>query len=166
MTRRHTRCTTSRSASSRRPPARDLQRRWCSAVSNFGGGSGPSNLTGSVFRNLPGRCGSLGSRQRGVGLFGPGFQALLERSPTRFVALVPDAVRQAHGEFESEHPGYCGAQDTFYVGHLKGVGRICQQTFISLPTSTTARRPSQRPICSMTVCCRSSRSTMSNFCAC
>jgi transposase InsO family protein len=37
---------------------------------------------------------------------------------------------QAHGEFESEHPGYCGAQDTFYVGHLKGVGRIYQQTFI------------------------------------
>ena len=30
--------------------------------------------------------------------------------------------KEAHGEFESEHPGYCGAQDTFYVGHLKGVG--------------------------------------------
>ena len=26
--------------------------------------------------------------------------------------------------------GYCGAQDTFYVGTLKGVGRIYQQTFI------------------------------------
>ncbi|MFZ1830320.1 MAG: IS481 family transposase [Candidatus Competibacteraceae bacterium] len=38
--------------------------------------------------------------------------------------------KQAHGEFESECPGYCGAQDTFYVGTLKGVGRICQQTFI------------------------------------
>jgi hypothetical protein len=25
---------------------------------------------------------------------------------------------------------YCGAQDTFYVGTLKGVGRIYQQTFI------------------------------------
>ena len=32
--------------------------------------------------------------------------------------------------FESECPGYCGAQDTFYVGTLKGVGRIYQQTFI------------------------------------
>ena len=32
--------------------------------------------------------------------------------------------------FESEHPGYCGAQDTFYVGNLKGVGRVYQQTFI------------------------------------
>ncbi|HVZ32640.1 MAG TPA: helix-turn-helix domain-containing protein, partial [Polyangiaceae bacterium] len=29
--------------------------------------------------------------------------------------------QEAHGEFESEHPGYCGAQDTFYVGNLKGV---------------------------------------------
>jgi transposase InsO family protein len=38
--------------------------------------------------------------------------------------------KEAHGEFESEHPGYCGAQDTFYVGTLKGVGRIYQQTFI------------------------------------
>jgi transposase InsO family protein len=38
--------------------------------------------------------------------------------------------KETHGEFESEHPGYCGAQDTFYVGNLKGVGRIYQQTFI------------------------------------
>jgi hypothetical protein len=38
--------------------------------------------------------------------------------------------KEAHGEFESECPGYCGAQDTFYVGVLKGVGRIYQQTFI------------------------------------
>jgi len=38
--------------------------------------------------------------------------------------------KDAHGEFESECPGYCGAQDTFYVGTLKGVGRIYQQTFI------------------------------------
>src|SRR4029453_13389358 len=38
--------------------------------------------------------------------------------------------KEAHGEFDSECPGYCGAQDTFYVGCLKGVGRIYQQTFI------------------------------------
>ncbi len=38
--------------------------------------------------------------------------------------------KEAHGEFDSEHPGYCGAQDTFYVGNLKGVGRVYQQTFI------------------------------------
>jgi hypothetical protein len=38
--------------------------------------------------------------------------------------------KEAHGEFESECPGYCGAQDTFYIGNMKGVGRIYQQTFI------------------------------------
>jgi transposase InsO family protein len=40
------------------------------------------------------------------------------------------ADKEAHGEFETECPGYCGAQDTFYVGTLKGVGRVYQQTFI------------------------------------
>jgi transposase InsO family protein len=40
------------------------------------------------------------------------------------------AEKEAHGEFESECPGYCGAQDTFYVGNMKGVGRIYQQTAI------------------------------------
>ncbi|TMP77291.1 IS481 family transposase, partial [Pseudoalteromonas phenolica] len=34
------------------------------------------------------------------------------------------------GEIETEHPGYLGSQDTFYVGNLKGVGRIYQQTFV------------------------------------
>jgi transposase InsO family protein len=38
--------------------------------------------------------------------------------------------KEAHGEFESECPGYCVAQDTFYVGTLKGVGRVYQQTVI------------------------------------
>ncbi|WP_319526659.1 IS481 family transposase [uncultured Desulfosarcina sp.] len=36
----------------------------------------------------------------------------------------------AAGEVETAHPGYLGSQDTFYVGTLKGVGRIYQQTFI------------------------------------
>jgi len=40
------------------------------------------------------------------------------------------ADKEAHGEFDSECPGYCVAQDTFYVGTLKGVGRIYQQTAI------------------------------------
>lgn len=37
---------------------------------------------------------------------------------------------EACGEIETHHPGYLGSQDTFYVGNLKGVGRIYQQTFI------------------------------------
>jgi transposase InsO family protein len=44
------------------------------------------------------------------------------------------ADKEAHGDFESECPGYCGAQDTFYVGTLKVVGRIYQQTFLDTYT--------------------------------
>jgi transposase InsO family protein len=37
---------------------------------------------------------------------------------------------EAAGEIETAHPGYLGSQDTFYVGTMKGVGRIYQQTFV------------------------------------
>jgi Winged helix-turn helix/Integrase core domain len=40
----------------------------------------------------------------------------------------------AIGEIETENPGYLGAQDTYYVGTIKGVGRIYQQTFIDTYT--------------------------------
>jgi len=49
-------------------------------------------------------------------------------------------VKEAHGEFESECPGYCGAQDTFYVGTFKGVGRIYQQTFIDTYSKVAAAK--------------------------
>ena len=38
--------------------------------------------------------------------------------------------KEARGETETERPGYLGAQDTYYVGNIKGVGRIYRQTFI------------------------------------
>lgn len=38
--------------------------------------------------------------------------------------------REAHGEVESPHPGFLLAQDTCYIGSIKGVGRIYQQTGI------------------------------------
>ncbi len=50
------------------------------------------------------------------------------------LAALEKADKEAHGEFESECPGYCGAQDTFYVGTLKGVGRVYQQTFLDTYT--------------------------------
>ena len=37
---------------------------------------------------------------------------------------------EAWGEIETAHPGYLGSQDTFYVGTLKGVGRVYQQTYV------------------------------------
>jgi hypothetical protein len=36
--------------------------------------------------------------------------------------------KEGHGEFEC--PRYCGAQDTFYVGSLKSVGRVYRQTLV------------------------------------
>ena len=38
--------------------------------------------------------------------------------------------REAAGEIEPHHPGYLGSQDTYFVGTMKGVGRIYQQTFV------------------------------------
>ena len=38
--------------------------------------------------------------------------------------------KEAHGEIETAHPGYLGAQETYYVGTIKSLGRIYQQTFI------------------------------------
>lgn len=38
--------------------------------------------------------------------------------------------QKAAGEIETEHPGYLGSQDTYYVGNMKGVGKIYQQTFV------------------------------------
>jgi transposase InsO family protein len=38
-------------------------------------------------------------------------------------------------EIETAHPGYLLSQDTFYVGYLKGVGRIYQQTVIDTYSS-------------------------------
>lgn len=37
-------------------------------------------------------------------------------------------------EIETAHPGYLGAQYTYYVGTIKSVGRIYQQTFLDTYT--------------------------------
>jgi len=49
------------------------------------------------------------------------------RSSTK-KSIAPE--REAHGEIETFHPGFLLGQDTFYVGWIKGVGRIYQQTGI------------------------------------
>ncbi len=48
--------------------------------------------------------------------------------------------KQALGEIETEFPGYLGSQDTYFVGTIKGVGRIYQQTFVD--TYSKRGRPS------------------------
>ena len=66
-------------------------------------------------------------------------KALEAKAAQEHFILTEDQVRalerareekSARGEIETEHPGYLGAQDTYYVGTIKSVGRIYQQTFI------------------------------------
>lgn len=38
--------------------------------------------------------------------------------------------REALGEIETERPGFLGSQDAYCVGNFKGIGKVCQQTFI------------------------------------
>jgi transposase InsO family protein len=56
-------------------------------------------------------------------------------SESQIAALEKAKVeKEAHGEIETHHPGYLGAQDTYYVGNIKGVGHIYQQTYIDTYT--------------------------------
>src|ERR671932_1331117 len=64
-------------------------------------------------------------------------EAKLSQEPghvlTEWQVLAMEKAKQekeAHGEIETAHPGYLGAQDTYYVGTIKSIGRIYQQTFI------------------------------------
>lgn len=38
--------------------------------------------------------------------------------------------KEAHGEVETHHSGFLFSQDTYYVGYIKGIGKIYQQTGI------------------------------------
>ena len=80
--------------------------------------------------------------------------------------------KAAHGEIETEHPGYLGSQDTFYVGTLKGVGRIYQQTFIDTYTRVALCKLYDRKHALTAAdtlndrCCHSSRPKACRSCAC
>jgi len=69
--------------------------------------------------------------------------------------------REAQGEIETEHPGYLGAQDTYYVGTIKGIGRIYQQTFIDTYSKIGFATPLLT--CSMTGFCPGMKSTRSAY---
>src|SRR5271169_1977934 len=101
-------------------------------------------------------------------------KALEAKAAQEHLVLTEDQLRalerareekEAHGEIETAHPGYLGAQDTYYVGTIKGVGRIYQQTFLDTYTKVAFAKLYDRktlwwrPICSMTACCRFSKST-------
>jgi transposase InsO family protein len=48
--------------------------------------------------------------------------------------------REVSGQIETHHPGYLGSQDVYYVGTLKGVGRIYQQTFVDTYAKVAAAK--------------------------
>jgi hypothetical protein len=52
--------------------------------------------------------------------------------------------QEAHAEFECEHPGYCGAQDVYYAGNLKGGAEYPASARRSLALSPT--RPAGRKV--------------------
>lgn len=77
--------------------------------------------------------------RHGVESFKKRLQALEEKVANEGILLTDSQIAalerkkiddEASGEIETHHPGYLGSQDTFYVGNLKGVGRIYQQTFV------------------------------------
>jgi Integrase core domain. len=76
-------------------------------------------------RNLESFKKRLSALERHVAQTG---QVLTEAQVSALEKKQDDDV--AHGEIETAHPGYLGSQDTFYVGTIKGVGRIYQQTFV------------------------------------
>jgi hypothetical protein len=66
-------------------------------------------------------------------------KALEAKAAQEHLILTEDQLRalerareekEAVGEIETAHPGYLGTQDTYYVGTIKSVGRIYQQTFL------------------------------------
>jgi hypothetical protein len=76
-------------------------------------------------------------------VFSKRLKALEQYSAKEGIILTEDQLRAlekakeekiAHGEIETEHPGYLLSQDTYYVGTIKGVGRIYQQTVIDTYT--------------------------------
>jgi Winged helix-turn helix/Integrase core domain len=77
--------------------------------------------------------------RNGLETFKKRLKALEVKSATEGIILTEEQLqclekatleKEAHGEIVTEHPGYLGSQDTYFVGTMKGVGRIYQQTFI------------------------------------
>jgi len=77
--------------------------------------------------------------RNGLETFKKRLKALERKSAKEGILLTEEQLKclekakhekEAYGEIETEHAGYLIAQDTYFVGTMKGVGRIYQQTVI------------------------------------
>ena len=83
-------------------------------------------------------------RKNGILVSGGGVRSIWQRNDLetfkkRLAALEEKSAKEGivytEDEIETEHSGYLISQDTFYVGYLKGVGRIYQQTVVDTYSS-------------------------------
>ncbi len=66
-----------------------------------------------------------------------GLRSRVRRSAIgRIEPISKGADDEGCGEIDTAHPGYLGSQDTFYVGTLKGVGRVYQQSYVDTYAKT------------------------------
>ena len=88
-------------------------------------------VSGSGVRSIWLRHGLASFKQRLSRLEAQAAESALVLTEAQVAALERKKEDDiACGEIETAHTGYLGSQDTFYVGTIKGVGRIYQQTFV------------------------------------
>ncbi|EKB1965889.1 helix-turn-helix domain-containing protein [Vibrio parahaemolyticus] len=80
--------------------------------------------------NLAEELGNVSKACKVMGVSRDTFYRYQELVETGGIDALINQSRRTPNEIETAHPGYLGSQDTFYVGNLKGVGRIYQQTFV------------------------------------